>query len=426
MSTEAGRASGRHQIVLLAGAFFASSALGLLLLAVLARWLTPAENAQFLAWWGLLFAFASVLGSVEQEVARQSAEATMDGRRVPRGAAQMVLVVTAGSFLVFGVLVATPAGRTATAESAVVVLFTYLALSGFAVQIATRGLLLGESSYLRYVVVILGEALIRAVVAAVVVLQGVEASVEWAVLITTLGSFAWLPVARHAFARVEWRGPRFAWRRVVSTVAALALANGLSALVLTGYPAVAAVAIGAADELGNLFAAVTIARVPLVLLAPVQALTVPTVVRWVRRGRVDKLRRATSLVALGSAVGALLAALLAYEFGPGAVRIAMGEQYDAAGSMCALVAAAAVLMAAALLQAGVLVALKRYWHLTACWALATASAGAVLAGLPAEPEARGAWGFLVAALVSAIATRGAIGRISAHPPDDMADADAHA
>ncbi len=415
VASEVSRGTVRHQVAYLAGAFFASSALGLVLLGALARWLTPTENAEFLAWWGLLFAFASVLASVEQEVVRQSAVAALDGRKVPFGAAQMVLAVSVGSLLVLALLVATPPGRATTAGSAFVVLITYVALGGVAVQITTRGLLLGENSYGRYIVVIVGEALARCVVAAVVILRGVEPSVEWAVLITAVGSFAWVPVVRHAFSRVDWHGSRLAWREVVSTVAALALANGLSALALTGYPAVATVAIGHASELADLFAAVTIARVPLVLMAPIQAMTVPTVVRWIKRGQVDHLRRAMNWVALGGAVGALLAALVAYELGPWGVRVAMGDQYDVDPAMCALVATAAVLMAAALLQAAVLVALKRYWPLAACWALATAGAGVVLVAMPADPEARGSWGFLVAALVSAVATRVAIGRVGADP-----------
>ena len=47
----------RRQLGLLSVSFFAASALGLLLLVVVARWLTPTENLQFQAVWGLVFAF---------------------------------------------------------------------------------------------------------------------------------------------------------------------------------------------------------------------------------------------------------------------------------------------------------------------------------------------------------------------------------
>ena len=62
----------RTSISILSVSFFAASGLGLLLLLVAARWLTQADYGHFQAVWGLVFAFASVLGALEQEVTRRT------------------------------------------------------------------------------------------------------------------------------------------------------------------------------------------------------------------------------------------------------------------------------------------------------------------------------------------------------------------
>src|SRR5687768_15661634 len=46
----------RAQALSIAAAFMLASALGLVQLSLVARWLTPAMNAEFLALWGLIFA----------------------------------------------------------------------------------------------------------------------------------------------------------------------------------------------------------------------------------------------------------------------------------------------------------------------------------------------------------------------------------
>ena len=78
--------------------------------------------------------------------------------------------------------------------------------------------------------------------------------------------------------------------------------------------------------------------------------------------------------------------------------------------MAALVAASTCVMAGALLQAAALVALQRYWQLTACWAAAIASAALLMLAAPWGAEHAGA-GRLHARLARRVRRHGlAVGR----------------
>ena len=68
---------------LIGAAVISSSALGFLLLSVLARWLPPATYATFLSVWGLVFGLGSAVGAIEPELARQATRARLAGNRSP-------------------------------------------------------------------------------------------------------------------------------------------------------------------------------------------------------------------------------------------------------------------------------------------------------------------------------------------------------
>ena len=238
--------------------------------------------------------------------------------------------------------------------------------------------------------------------------SGLEGTVVWAVVATVLGSLVWVFVVVRVAREIDWTSRRDRWRHAGGTVAALATANGLSALVLTGFPTVATAIVGDADDLAILFAVITLARAPLALLAPIQALTVPTVVRWSRDGDTRRISRALVHIAGGSAAIALLGAVVGYLAGPWVVALVLGADYRPPALMVALVAGATCVMAGALLQAAALVALQRYWQLTICWAVAIAGAAVAMLGFPWSPEDLGVSGFTVASLAAFVATAVAV------------------
>lgn len=400
----------RSQVGLLSVSFFAASGLGLLLLVVAARWLGPTENLHFQAVWALIFTFASVLGSLEQEVTRQSTTAELEGRRTPAGAVQAIGLAATACLVAMAVFLATPAGREVVQGSPAVVVLSLLSVVNFALLILARGVLLGAHALPAYSALLVGEALARTVLIAVLVLSGVEASVEWTVLATVAGSLVWLGVLGRLARAVDWTGTRDAWRTVAGTVTALGMANGLSALVLTGFPAVVVALLGRSPELAVLIAVITLSRAPLALLAPVQALTVPTVVRWSRQGDTRHLTRALGLIAAGTAGTALAGAVVGYAVGPWAVALVLGADYRPSPVVAALVAAATCVMAGALLQAAALVALRRYWQVTLCWAVAITAAALLMLLAPWGAEERGLAGFTAASLGAFVASAVAVRR----------------
>lgn len=395
---------GRRQLGLLSVSFFTASGLGLVLLVLVARWLTPTENLHFQAVWALIFTFASVLGSVEQEVTRRSTAARLDGLQVPVGAVQAVATAAIASLVVLACFLASPPGREVVEGSLPVVLMVLVSVVNFALLILARGVLLGSHALRAYAAVLVGEALARIVLVAALVALGVDAAVEWAVLATVVGSLVWIGVLGRLARAVDWRGPRDPWRTVGGTVAALGIANGLSALVLTGFPAVVVAILGRSPDLAVLIAVITLSRAPLALLAPVQALTVPTVVRWTRDGDTRRLTRALEYIAGGSAAAALVGSAVGYLVGPWAIALVLGADYRPTAVVAALVAAATCVMAGALLQAAALVAMQRYWQVTLCWAASITSAALMMLVAPLDDEQRGLGGFALASVVAFLAT----------------------
>lgn len=401
-----------RSVGVIGAALIAASALGVVLLGLVARWLTLDQNEAFLAIWGVIFSGGSVLSVIEQETARQVTVAKASQRPVPASVGQLTLIALGGALVVLVGLVLLPASVFGT--NLWLVAFTFVAFSGFAVQYLTRGVLLGRQRNSWYALVIFAEAALRLVAIVVLLGVGVKPTVEWAVAAVVLGSFGWLPAVKQALAGIDWRQGREPWRTAAGRIAALALANGLLATVMTGYPATVSTVLGSDNGLAIFFAIVSLSRIPLVLLSPVQALVVPTTTRAILAGRANELLRTQAQLLGGIVVVGLLAAAGGWVLGPWAVRLVFGPDYIAAPAMVALLLGVTVVMAGALLQAAVFVSLERYRLMVATWG--AAAGGAVIAllvsGGPAE--IRGAAGFVTASVVgyllSTVLLRSALGK----------------
>ncbi|QIK71726.1 hypothetical protein G7070_04865 [Propioniciclava coleopterorum] len=152
--------------------------------------------------------------------------------------------------------------------------------------------------------------------------------------------------------------------------------------------------------MATLFAVVTLSRVPLVLLSPVQAMAVPLAVEAIHGGRVAALG---SLQRRGALLFTAAAALLGaggFLLGPWAVQIFAGPSYQADPWLVALALGASAFMAGALLQAAVFIALERHIHVVTTWASAVAATVLVLVGAPGGREQVGLAAFVTASLVA--------------------------
>ena len=175
-------------------------------------------------------------------------------------------------------------------------------------------------------------------------------------------------------------------------------------MVLTAFPTLVTAVLGSSEGLADLFGTVTASRVPLVLLAPVQALAVPVAVRLLHSGRAQRLAGLQGRVAVGAIAVAGVLAAAGWWAGPWAMRIFLGPAYaDVSAALVAIVLAASAIMAAALLQAAVFVALQRYVFLVGTWLAAVGSAVVALL-VPGASTDRGTAAFLAASVVAFIAS----------------------
>ena len=381
-----------------------SSLLGIILLGAVARWLTLDENAAFVAVWGVVFSGSSIVSVIEQEASRQVTLSQAKGEPVPGSVGQLALIAVLGAAVALGVLTMLPLGSRVFAGSLWLVALTFVSLTGFSVQFLVRGILLGRRSVGRYAFVIVAEAALRVVAIFTLMFLDVEPSVTLAVLAVVVGSFGWVPVVRHAFTGVNWTRNREPWRVAGRRIGLLAVANGLLSLFITGDPTTVTAVIGSSQGLAVFFAIVTISRIPLILLSPVQALIVPATTKALYEGRGDQLLALQGKILAGVIGLGLVAAAGGYLLGPWAVRLLFGANYQATSQMVAVLLGVTVVLAGALLQAAVFTSLERYSLTLVTWGVAAAATIATIALTPGDAAVRGTAGFIAASVVGYLAS----------------------
>ncbi|MCE3550359.1 hypothetical protein LWC33_02655 [Pseudonocardia sp. RS11V-5] len=398
------RPPGRQALGTVGIAVIVAAVLGAVLPVVCARLMPASDYQYFLAYWGLLFGLGSAISPVEQEVSRQAALASVVGAKAGSSSLQAVGVVFCG-VLLFGMVVALPLiSIRLFGQFSILALIAAAGGAAFVGQFGMRGLLIGQNEVRRYAGLIVAEALIRAVLVGAVIVAAVVGMYSLALAVVA-GSFMWLLFVRRAVVLVDWRGGRERWAAVTRRMGVLVAASGLTACLITGYPAMVNFISpgGDGEAVGGLFAALTVARLPLLLLSPVQALAVPTVVRLSAdengRQRLHRLMlRGSAGALLLAAVGAAFGALV----GPFLVRLLFGVKYNVPALAVAGLVWSSVLLAAILLLAAVLVARKQVGRVLITWALAVALSVAVLAGWPGDTVTKATVGLVVAPTVSVV------------------------
>ena len=380
-----------------------SSAAGLALQALVGRMLTPAEFALFLSFWGMLFAIGGSLSILEQETARQTAAHEDDSGSSMYG-------VTVSAAVLAGLVAAATMippiaerfyGRSNWAMGLVVV----FAAVGFAIQFALRGTLIGSGAIRPYSAIVILEAVARLVLLLIFAVSfGVN--LPTAAIAVGIGSFAWLVWFRRAHGTVpRERLSSRQWRTALRTAASLMVAAGLMAVMIVGYPAMVS---SLTDEppsaaRGAVLAALTLSRFPLILVSPIQALAVPTIVRWRSNATAASARKARLLVTGGTlaatAVG-LVGGVAGWLWGPAVVRLVYGSDYDASPRAAALLVLSAFLLAWVLLMSAALIALAAHRRMVVMWLAAVVASAVWLLVSPLGIMDTTAVGALVAPVVA--------------------------
>lgn len=385
-----------------------AAAAGYLVLLVAARVLTPAQNADFLAFWALLFFFFGVLGGLQNETTRAVHVALAAPGGAPgRGPRVLRAGLLVGTALALALLVTAPLWGGAVLGSRPWPLVVVVAVSvvAFAGHAAVAGALAGSGAWSAYARLVGTESVVRlglTGVAAAVGLgtAGMAAGAGFAAA-TWLG-FSAVPAVRAARAlQVGVPGRAFAG----ATAQAMAGAAASAALVV-GFPVLLRLTTPADvyELAAPLLMAVQLTRAPLLIpLNAYQGVAITHFLAHRDRGARPLLQVAAVVLGVG-AVGAGAAALV----GPWLMATVLGPDYRVAGGVLAALTASACALALLTLTGAALLALGRHRAYAAGWLVATAVSAAVLLA-PWSIEVRAvvslAAGPLVGVLVHAVAVR---------------------
>jgi O-antigen/teichoic acid export membrane protein len=374
----------------------ATSAMGYVLLVLAGLHLSPAENAVFLGFWGLLMGVGSALSPLEQELSRQTAVA--GGK--PDSGALRTFAVTQTIAVVIAAALAVPAVSTRLFDQhRVLALVAGCGIVAFPALYGLRGLFIGAGHTGRYSAVLLAEAGVRLVCFAGLVLAG-AGNLTWLAVAVAAGSGAWLLFGFRVRGLVEPGPPAEAWGPLWRRMLGLSLSAALTASVLTGYPAVVKLVAppGSEEALSGLFLAVSLLRSPLLLvLAPIQSLAVPTVVRVLQQpDGVRRIRRLAAVGAAGTLGAGLVVAAVAYVAGPWVFHLLYRDKFAVSPWTMAGLGWSGTALAATMLTVAALVARKQTSRVVVVWAVVAGLSLGVLLVAPGGILVRAVLGATVA------------------------------
>ncbi|MGV0871881.1 hypothetical protein [Mycolicibacterium sp. XJ879] len=369
------------------GAATAVSALcGYAVLYLAARDLEPSGFAVFGVFWG---AFGLVTGAAfgllqeaTREVRSAGYVAVAEGPRThPVRVAAMVGVAAAALIVVSSPLWAAQVFVEARWLSVVLLA---VGLAGFCLHAALLGMLAGLNRWTPYGSLMVTDAGLRVVVAAVTF--GVGWGLVGYLWATVAGAVAWLlmlvvsPITRVAAGLRTPGGTATFLRGAAHSIAAA----GASAVLVMGFPVLLKATTGELGAAGGVvILAVTLTRAP--LLVPLTAMQGNLIAHFVDQ-RTERLRALVAPAAVVTGVG-LVGVLAAGVFGPSLLRVGFGPEYLADGALLAWLTAAAVAIALLTLTGAAAVAAALHRAYSVGWVSATV-ASTLLLLLPLDLETR--------------------------------------
>lgn len=390
--------SAKRSVGVVGAALLVATVLGAIIPIVCARLLPVVDYRYFLAFWGLIFGFGSALSCVEQEVSRQASLASIAGRRLDSSAFQVV-----GSA---GIAIGVVAAAVCIPElsSRLFGSYTWLAVLaavggvGFAAQFGVRGVLVGEQRVVAYGGLVVTEALVRAALVLVAAVLSI-ADIYVLAIAVAAGSFGWVLFVASIRTSVAPRDRGEGWRASASRIAVLMISAALTASVITGYPAMVNILAPSDDgvAVSGLFAALTVARFPLIIVSPVLALAVPAVVRLsVTSAGYRKLRTVLLAGIAATVVVGVASAVVCAWAGPTVVRLVFGPGFVVSGLVVAGLGWSSVVLGACLLMTAVLVAREQVVRVLAIWATVAVGSAVVLLVWPGATVTKAVAGLVIA------------------------------
>ena len=363
---------------------------GFVILFVVARVLTPAENSEFLAYWGALFAVYGILFGVIAETTRAVGRAELlreeSAAPVRPGASVMAGALIVGVGLAAAVAaVGFPFARQLFGEHGVTIVVLLVgSCIVYAWHAAVAGALQGRRLWGPYTKLVSMEALFRLLAVGGIALAGGSL---FGIEVACLAALAAAPVlfltsgATRQAARARADIPMVPFLR--QTGQAL-ISAASSAALLVSFPILVKITTDAAayELAAPLLLAISLTRAPIMLpLQAFQGVAIAAVLRAREEGA-KAIRKPIAVVMAAGAAGAVLAGLI----GPW-LMLLFGPDYIVSGWVLAALTVDAALIALLTLSGTALLALGRHRVYALGWALATVVAIGLLL-LPGSTELR--------------------------------------
>ena len=396
-----------------------AAASGMLILLVAAKVLSLADNADFFAFWGLLFFFFGTLGGLQSEVTRSvHVERTQHVEHTqgpapdapgPSGARILPFGLVVGGVLAGVIALSSPLWATAVLGPAPQLLVAVVAVAvlAFAGHSTVAGALAGRGLWVGYSRLVGAEATVRLLLVLGVAVVGATSS--GLAVATAAAAGTWLLLSLVPQVRSTWhQRADVDGRRFLAASATAMVGAASSAALVVGFPVL--LRVSTPPDVYELAApvlfAITLTRAP--LLIPLNAYQGVAITHFLNH----RDQGARPLVRLASIIGAagVVAAAAAALVGPWLMALIRPEYRVEPLVLGALTLTAAVLALLTLTGAATL-ALGRHRAYAAGWLVATVCSTAVLL-LPGALEGRviaslGA-GPLVGVLVHVAAVRRAL------------------
>ncbi len=387
----------------LGGGLALVGAAGYAFVALTGHTLPPADAAAAASFYLLVNIIGpGLFAALEQETSR-SVSAELAAGRDPRHVTRTACLLAAGMLvLVVAVLLAISPVLTGKALAGNWGLFAALLLSvaTSAAVYVVRGLVGGRQRFTGYAATLGAEGVARILPCVVLAMSGAPDAVGYAVAFaagSAFGALAGLPWLRGPAAEVTTvDGPAGSAGRMARALSYLAGGTLLMLLAMNLAPIVVTPRLADDAATAAAFAsAFVLARVPLFLFAPVQAVLLPALTRAATRGELAVVRARLRTMLLAVAAVGLPGVLASFTLGPWAVQVLFGADVRLSGEVVGLLGVSTVgLMVAQVLQPG-LVALGRHKVVTLAWGAGTVVLVALLA-LPGDPLRAGVAGQLAA------------------------------
>ena len=340
-----------------------------------ARWLTKADNGEFLVFWSALFACYAVLMGIQQEVVRGTATVVLDPGRARSRTMPVALGVGAVAALAGAVTWPWWHSTVLPGRGPVVAVVALVSLVAFAGHLALQGALMGHRRWHMAAGLSAVEAGVRLV--AVVAALGAAARLDVVQAAVVVSSAVWLALLAAPAGRAAARARADVDAKVLARqVVQASVATAGTAVLVVGFPTLMRITVDAATwkTSAPLVLAIMLTRAG--LLMPIQAFAGAVVSYFLdpARPRAASLVRLSVVVAAASVVLAGLVGLV----GPWALGL-LRSDYVLGGWLLAALTLAAGVMGLLVVFGSAALALGRHVAYAAGWLTAAAVAWVTLA-----------------------------------------------